>query len=261
MSDRRLAGGGAVANVLLLREIMDRLERLEKGGALAGRISLGPEIQIGDIAVSITDGDDPLRFLTFRNVIDGSVVVPTGSRPSVATTLPARDEGSAALIRIGAEPYDYESFVFDPELGLFVSPAETFLTGCATSTSNSATYVDLTADVLVPWRYQAGVPMYPEFRARSLAGTGGATAVTMTLAIALASCPLGGVESAFNAEIGETAQDFAAAQSRLIDTNWLVGQSLPALDDYLVMKIRGKSSNTTNGKTWASLALQLRWVA
>lgn len=56
----------------LLREILDRLERLENGGATAGIVSFGRVIQIGDVRVTVvpTTGDD--RDLVFENVLTGA---------------------------------------------------------------------------------------------------------------------------------------------------------------------------------------------
>jgi hypothetical protein len=58
----------------LLREILDRLDRLENGGAIAGRVSFGPVIQIGDVLVTAaTDGTS----LTLTNVLTGDTRVLT----------------------------------------------------------------------------------------------------------------------------------------------------------------------------------------
>lgn len=70
MSDRRIA----VADTALadtLRDIFDRLQRLEQGGAIAGRVSFGPEIQIGDVTIRITAGAGSQRTVHFINVVSG----------------------------------------------------------------------------------------------------------------------------------------------------------------------------------------------
>lgn len=56
----------------MLRAINDRLQRLEQGGAIAGRISFGPVIQIGDIQITIIDGAGTHRTIEFRNLLSGA---------------------------------------------------------------------------------------------------------------------------------------------------------------------------------------------
>lgn len=56
----------------LLREVLDRLTALERGGAYEGIISFGPQMQIGDVFVTVTPNPANLpdgRLLTFRNVL------------------------------------------------------------------------------------------------------------------------------------------------------------------------------------------------
>jgi len=51
----------------LLRGIVDRLEALERGGAIAGRISLGTAVLIGDVEVTVADTGGGHRTVTFRS--------------------------------------------------------------------------------------------------------------------------------------------------------------------------------------------------
>lgn len=56
----------------LFRDILDRLTALERGGAYEGIISFGSQIQIGDVAVTVTPDPANLpngRLLVFRNVL------------------------------------------------------------------------------------------------------------------------------------------------------------------------------------------------
>lgn len=58
----------------LLREMLDRLDSLERGGAYEGIISFGPRMQIGDVDVSVIPNPANLpngRLLVFRNVLTG----------------------------------------------------------------------------------------------------------------------------------------------------------------------------------------------
>lgn len=71
MSDRRIAvGSTALADTL--RDILDRLDRIDQGGAIAGRISFGPVIQIGDVQISILTGVGTQRTVEFRNLLSGA---------------------------------------------------------------------------------------------------------------------------------------------------------------------------------------------
>lgn len=56
----------------LLREILDRLDRLENGGAVAGIVSFGPVLLIGDVSVSVVNSGGLNRNLIFKNVLTGA---------------------------------------------------------------------------------------------------------------------------------------------------------------------------------------------
>lgn len=56
-----------------MRNIEARIERLENGGAIAGRLSLASEIQIGDVVVTIVDAGGNSRTVRFRNSLTGSM--------------------------------------------------------------------------------------------------------------------------------------------------------------------------------------------
>lgn len=64
------AGGGELR--ALLRDISDRLERLENGGATAGIVSFGPVILIGDVRIRIEDAGGDSREVVFENVLTGA---------------------------------------------------------------------------------------------------------------------------------------------------------------------------------------------
>lgn len=62
--------------VRLLRDILDRLERIESGNVFGnGRISFGNVIQIGDVELAVTNGVGNARILTFRNLKNGATSV------------------------------------------------------------------------------------------------------------------------------------------------------------------------------------------
>jgi predicted deacylase len=56
----------------MLREIGDRLERLETGGAISGQVSFGDAIQIGDVLITILDTGSNGRTVQFENVLTGA---------------------------------------------------------------------------------------------------------------------------------------------------------------------------------------------
>lgn len=56
----------------LLRDMLDRLDRLENGGAIAGIVSFGRVIQVGDVRVSVVDTVGNNRDLVFENVLTGT---------------------------------------------------------------------------------------------------------------------------------------------------------------------------------------------
>lgn len=56
----------------LLREIIDRLEALENGGAIRGIVSFGPVIQVGDVRVRVVQTTGDNRDLEFENVLTGA---------------------------------------------------------------------------------------------------------------------------------------------------------------------------------------------
>lgn len=56
----------------LLKEMLDRIERLEKGSGLQGIVSFGPVVQIGDIRLSVTNGAGNARNLVATNVKTGT---------------------------------------------------------------------------------------------------------------------------------------------------------------------------------------------
>lgn len=71
MSDRRVpTQDQALASIL--REILDRLHKVENGGAIAGQVSFGEKIQIGDVLVSVTHGAGTARNVVFTNVLSGT---------------------------------------------------------------------------------------------------------------------------------------------------------------------------------------------
>jgi hypothetical protein len=55
-----------------LTDLVDRLIRLENGGAIAGQVSFGPVIQIGDVLITITKGVGTHRNVVFKNVLSGT---------------------------------------------------------------------------------------------------------------------------------------------------------------------------------------------
>lgn len=56
----------------LFREILRRLDAIENGSAIAGQVSFGPTIQIGDVLVEITNGVGTHRNIVFTNVLSGA---------------------------------------------------------------------------------------------------------------------------------------------------------------------------------------------
>jgi hypothetical protein len=58
----------------LLRSLDDRIYRLENGGAIAGQISLGPVITIGDgdVEIKVVDTGGTGRNVVFRNTLSGA---------------------------------------------------------------------------------------------------------------------------------------------------------------------------------------------
>jgi hypothetical protein len=70
VSDRRLDTLND-AGVALLRRFQDRLERLEKGGNLAGLVSFD-EIQIGDVLIQCVTTGPTSRDLVFTNILSGA---------------------------------------------------------------------------------------------------------------------------------------------------------------------------------------------
>lgn len=59
----------------LFRDILDRLSALERGRGFEGIISFGPQIQIGDVSVTVIPNPANLpngRLLVFRNVLTGA---------------------------------------------------------------------------------------------------------------------------------------------------------------------------------------------
>lgn len=74
MSDRRLPSSKD-AGVSLLRDLLDRVERLEKGSNLLGLVSFGPAIRVGDVLITIVNGVGNDRKVQFKNVITGSTSV------------------------------------------------------------------------------------------------------------------------------------------------------------------------------------------
>lgn len=77
MSDRRMSDSGNVARDWM-REVEDRLDRLENGGAIAGRVSFDSEIVLGgDVAgggvlVQVVDAGGGARDVIFTNLSTGS---------------------------------------------------------------------------------------------------------------------------------------------------------------------------------------------
>jgi len=75
MSDRRLS---AVDDILrqLLREIHDRLDRLEHQGSLAGAVSFGSQIEIGGdvggVLIEVVDTGGGGRNVVFTNLSNGA---------------------------------------------------------------------------------------------------------------------------------------------------------------------------------------------
>lgn len=55
-----------------LRDIVDRLEKIERGGAIRGQVSFDSRIQIGDVQISVTDAGGGHRNLTFLNAVNGA---------------------------------------------------------------------------------------------------------------------------------------------------------------------------------------------
>lgn len=55
-----------------LRDLEERIYRLENGGATAGLISFGDAIQVGDVEIRVTDAGGQNRNLVFRNVLTGA---------------------------------------------------------------------------------------------------------------------------------------------------------------------------------------------
>lgn len=64
----------------LLSEILDRLERLEKGSGLKGVVSFGPVVQVGDVQLKVVAVPGPGNH---RNLVATNVL--TGATATVAT--------------------------------------------------------------------------------------------------------------------------------------------------------------------------------
>ena len=57
----------------LLSSILDRIAKLERGGALQGEVSFGTRIVIGGVQVYVTDLGGGSKRVTFRNPDNGVV--------------------------------------------------------------------------------------------------------------------------------------------------------------------------------------------
>lgn len=75
MSDRRLSTSDDELRDLL-QDIVDRLYRLENGGAISGLVSFDKTIQIGDVRISIVDTGGLSRQVVFQEVDAGGIAVP-----------------------------------------------------------------------------------------------------------------------------------------------------------------------------------------
>jgi hypothetical protein len=75
MSDRRVSATDERMRDLL-RDVLERLYRLENGGAIAGRVSFGSEIEIGGdiggVEITVSDIGGGGKTVTFRNMTTGS---------------------------------------------------------------------------------------------------------------------------------------------------------------------------------------------
>lgn len=171
-------------------------------------------------------------------------------------------DGAMGRIRAGGLPYDFIDLIYDATYGKWVSATIGAGGPYPQGTLNSTGYTDLTVAVypFLLWRVLSAAGLTPQIRARVSAGVN-AGANTSTLGIALAGNDAGAVASAFGTEFGDTSVT-QNANSLLIDTGWQTpsGGSLPAVADCLAVKLRGKVSSTSIGKTWTGAQAWLRWV-
>lgn len=72
MSQRRLIVPGSQSMKTLLQNLGDRVTRLERGGVLLGRVSLGPHITIGGVNVDVVDAGGGHKNVVFTNPTTGT---------------------------------------------------------------------------------------------------------------------------------------------------------------------------------------------
>lgn len=71
MSDRNLSASDKKMRDLL-RDMTDRVNRLENGGALRGRVGFGEKITLADVEVAVVDTGNNSRKVIFTNLKTGS---------------------------------------------------------------------------------------------------------------------------------------------------------------------------------------------
>lgn len=75
MSARRKLSPSAHVARDQMREVLDRLARLEKGGAVSGRVSFGTTVRFGGedgVDVTVSGAAGGAKTVTFLNVATGS---------------------------------------------------------------------------------------------------------------------------------------------------------------------------------------------
>lgn len=82
MSDRAIPPSVDTALTAYLRDLSDRVSRLENGGAIKGQVSFDPTIRVGGVAIeTATDGST----IAFRDASTGATITPSGSLPGYAS--------------------------------------------------------------------------------------------------------------------------------------------------------------------------------